>query len=95
MTAEVVAASLFQDLLFLILLYAVQFYLCSRKNPWMGLILPGSYFVYSLYLLIRVFVLHPMQEYSVLLRMLGAFISPNLNTVVLLLIYYFSRKKAE
>lgn len=93
MTAGFAATTLLGNLIYLIVLFALQFYLCSKQTPWLGLILPGGFFIYSVYLLARTFMLQLLPEYSVMMRIFVAFISPNINTILLLLIYYFSRRK--
>ncbi len=92
MTAGFAATTLFGNLIFLIVLFALQFYLCSKQNQWLGLILPSGFFIYSVYLLARTFMLQLLLEYSIIMRIFAAFISPNINTILLLLIYCFSRK---
>ena len=94
MTLGAAGKMLLGNLIYLIALFALQFYLCGKQNKWLGLLLPGVFFLYSLYLLAQMFLLHALPDYGVMLRIFVAFISPNINTVILLLIYYFSRKKA-
>lgn len=94
MTAGFAATTLLGNMISLIVLFALQFYLCSKQNRWLGLILPGGFFIYSVYLLMRTFMLQLLPECSIMMRILVAFISPNINTALLLLIYRFARRKA-
>ena len=93
MTGEMFLANIVLPLIRLIILFGLQIFLCRCKNKWLGLILPAIYMGQSVYMLARTLTLGLLVEYGLLGQIVFAFLLPNINTVVLLLIYYFAKKE--
>ena len=91
MTETMLLANTVMPFIRLAILFGLQIFLCRRKNKWFGMILPAFYFGQSVYLLARTIMQGILVEYGLLGQIAFAFLLPNLNTVVLLLIYYFAR----
>ena len=91
MAGEMFLSGIVAPFLRLVILFGLQIFLCRCKNKWLGLILPTIYLGQSLYLLVRTLTMGLLAEYGLLGQIIFAFVLPNITTVVLLLIYYFSR----
>lgn len=76
----------------LVIVYFIQFFLSTRNNRFLGLILPAYYFISSIVLLINSFSNTYFVEMDRLFHIYLAFIIPNVNTVLFLLIYFVLRK---
>lgn len=87
------AKILLENFLYIVLLFSLQIYLCNKKNNYIGLVLPIGYFCYSIYLLFQVLSSNSFSDANIEIQILGAFVSPNINTVLLLLIYYFKKSR--
>lgn len=92
MTGGLAMLTFFGIILRMVILFTLQFYLCGRKKKWTGLILPVICFFNSIYTLIKTLTMGTLSNYSIVIQILITFIVPNINTIVLLLIYYFHEK---
>ena len=75
------------SLISLIIVYLLQFFLCTRKSKFLGLILPVYYFVSSIILLVNSFSSAYFVEMNRLFHIFLVFIVPNVNTVLFLFMY--------
>ena len=80
-------ALLTNSLLRLLFTYVIQFFLCTRKNKFLGLILPVYYFISSIHLLVNSFSSAYFLEMNRLFHIFLIFIVPNVNTVLFLFMY--------
>ncbi|HIY08204.1 MAG TPA: hypothetical protein H9680_02595 [Firmicutes bacterium] len=69
----------------------LEIFLARRESPWPGLVLPGITFLWSLVLVFQVAVVGTLWE--TIGALLAAFLTGNLSTLVLLLIYYLCRRR--
>lgn len=97
MAEEMFLSGIMAPFVRLIILFGLQIFLCRCRNKWFGLVLPAFYLGQSVYFLAQTIISGILAEYGLLGQILFAFVLPNVNTVVLLLIYYFTRsdKPAE
>lgn len=84
----IIQTSLFR----LVVVYVLQFFLCTRKNRFLGLILPVYYFISSIVLLVNSFSSAYFLAMNRLFHIYLVFIVPNVNTVLFLFIYVVMRK---
>lgn len=75
------------SLIGLIVVYLLQFFLCTRKNKFLGLVLPAYYFISSVVLLVNSFSSAYFAEMNRLFHVFLVFIVPNVNTVLFLFMY--------
>lgn len=80
-------------LVILIGMVFLQIYLSKRKNKWLGLILPGICFGYSLLIVFGYMAYAGMSAGSTLVMVAGAFVMANIPTIVLIAIYVACREK--
>lgn len=92
MSDNYVLSTILGNVIQIILLFTLQFYLCGRTKKWLGFVLPAYYFAISVHTLIRTLTAGLLLDYGMIYRIVIAFILPNITTGLLLLIYYFRKK---
>ncbi len=71
----------------------LQVFLSGRKNKWLGLILPGIFFIYSIFGVLQMGNFENITAGEIILFGAMSFMTGNVPTVVLLGIYFEMRKK--
>ena len=75
------------------LIISFQKYLCERRNPYTGLILPAICFIVSTVLAVRLLIIADPNEYNgLILFCLRMWLTFNIATLVFLFPYYRNRK---
>ena len=87
-------------LLFFVLVFLVggiflQIFLSKRQSKWLGLILPGITFLYSLVMVLGIAVYDGMGSWDIVVLIGTTFLMSNISTIVLLGIYLGCREKMK
>lgn len=90
---EIFLSKSMHHILFLFVLFALQFFLASRRQKWLGLLLPLWYFLQSFSVTYTAIQAGFRVQGSLLLTAVCLFVTSNTNTVILLLISYFVHPK--
>ncbi len=72
-----------------------QYFLSTRENRWLGLILPVLFMLYSMLMMVQVTIFSFDSVLDVFLQMLMVFFLCNIPTLVLVVIYAACRSKME
>ncbi len=81
------------NIFFIFILFALQFFLASRKNKWLGFLLPAWYFLHSFSATYAAVQSGLRIHGSLLLTIVCYFVIANTDTAILLLIYHFVHPK--
>ncbi len=74
---------------------AVQYFLSTRENRWVGLILPALFVLYAMLLMVQVTIFSFDSVFEVFLQMFVVFLLANIPTLVLVVLYAACRSKME
>lgn len=88
-------------IIFLVLIVGgilLQVFLSKRENKWLGLILPGLTFLYSILMVLSIVTFSYMEpggglNPGIIFPIIGVFLMGNIPTFVLLIIYMVCREK--
>ena len=72
----------------------LQIFLSKRENKWLGLVLPCLTFLYAILMVLGV-AAYGMSGWEAFSAILSAFLSGNIPTIILLVIYFACREKRK
>ncbi|QIB69200.1 hypothetical protein Ami103574_07630 [Aminipila butyrica] len=90
---KIASISIVMLLLFMIGAVLLQVFLSSRENKWLGWVLPGISFSYSLLILCYISVLDSMGPWQVVAMLASTFFIANIPTIIFLVIYFTMRRR--
>ncbi len=73
----------------------LQYFLSTRENRWVGLILPVLFVLYAMLLMVQVTIFSFNSIFDVFLQMFVVFLLANIPTLALVVIYAACRSKME
>lgn len=79
-----------ESVIYMIILFTLQFFLVSRKNKYWGLILPGIFFIWSIVSAVHAVFAEAFFG-NVWISVLLVFLISNIETLLLFIIYYYRR----
>lgn len=88
------------NILFFVVVFLVggtlfQIFLSKRQSKWLGLILPGITFLYSLVMVLGIAVYDGMGSWDIVVLVGTTFLLSNIPTIILLGIYLGCREKIK